>query len=163
MTTTESAPAATPDEVVTDTAEPEPRRRNRVLAAVGDLLRRYWGTAFLLACVLIAGVSTGALWREVAEGSALYDDVAYGLPALQDGRWWTFLTGMFFAPALILYVPILLLLVLVATTYERRVGHVRTIVVAIGGQFLAGLLTALFLWIFDESGWTWAREARGRA
>ena len=158
MTTIESAPAATPDEVVTDTAEHEPRRRNRFLAAVGDLLRRYWGTAFLLACVLIAGVSTGALWREVAEGSALYDDVAYGLPALQDGRWWTFLTGMFFAPALILYVPILLLLVLVAATYERRVGHVRTIVVAIGGQFLAGLLTALFLWIFHESGWTWARQ-----
>ena len=125
---------------------------------IGDLLRRYWATAFLVACVLIAGLVTGALWREVADGSPLFDDVAYGLPALQEGRWWTFLTGMFFAPALILYVPILLLLVLVASTYERRVGHVRTIVVAIGGQFLAGLLTALFLWIFHESGWTWARE-----
>ena len=60
----------------------------------------------------------------------LYDEVAYGLPALQDGRWWTFFTGMFFAPQLALYVPILLLLVVVASIYERRVGHVRTIVVA---------------------------------
>lgn len=47
---------------------------------------------------------------------------------------------------------------IVASIYERRVGHIRTIVVAIGGQFLAGLLTALFLWVFDDSGWTWARE-----
>ena len=42
--------------------------------------------------------------------------------------------------------------------YERRVGHVRTIVVAIGGQFLGALLTALFLWPFDDSRWTWARQ-----
>ncbi len=159
MTTTESAPsAAAPDAAVVPAAEPERGRARAVFADIGDLLRRYWATAFLVACVLIAGLVTGALWREVADGSPLFDDVAYGLPALQEGRWWTFLTGMFFAPALILYVPILLLLVLVASTYERRVGHVRTIVVAIGGQFLAGLLTALFLWIFHESGWTWARE-----
>ena len=87
------------------------------------------------------GLATGALWTNVTEGTDLYDDVAYGLPALQDGRWWTFFTGMFFAPQLVLYVPILLLLVIVASVYERRVGHVRTIVVAIGGQFLAALLT----------------------
>jgi 4-amino-4-deoxy-L-arabinose transferase-like glycosyltransferase len=159
VTTTESAPsAAATDAAVAPAAEPDRGRARAVFADIGDLLRRYWATAFLVACVLIAGLVTGALWREVADGSPLFDDVAYGLPALREGRWWTFLTGMFFAPALILYVPILLLLVLVASTYERRVGHVRTIVVAIGGQFLAGLLTALFLWIFHESGWTWARE-----
>ena len=65
---------------------------------------------------------------------------------------------MFFAPQLMLYVPILVLLVLAASIYERRVGHVRTLVVAIGGQFLGALLTALFLWPFDDSGWTWARQ-----
>ncbi len=139
---------------------PDSRRDGgrRLLAAVGDVLRRYWGTAFVVACVIVAGLATGALWRSVTEGSDLYDEVAYGLPALEDGRWWTFLTGMFFAPQLVLYVPILLLLIFVASIYERRVGHVRTIVVAIGGQFLATLLTALFLWAFDDSSWTWARD-----
>ena len=121
-------------------------------------MRRYWGTTFVVACVVVAGLATGALWTDVRAGTDLYDEVAYGLPALQDGRWWTFFTGMFFAPQLALYVPILLLLVVVASIYERRVGHVRTIVVALGGQFLAGLLGALFLWMFDDSSWTWARQ-----
>ncbi len=50
---------------------------------------------------------------------------------------------------------------IVASVYERRVGHLRTIVVGIGGQFLAGLLTALFLWAFDDSGWPWAVDLGG--
>ena len=93
------------------------------------------------------------------EGTELHERVAYGLPALKDGRWWTFFTGMWFfavdpsctsrsSPCSII----------VASVYERRVGHVRTLVVAIGGQFVAGLITALFLWPFEDTGWFWARE-----
>ena len=44
------------------------------------------------------------------------------------------------------------------SVYERRVGHLRTLVVAIGGQFFGALLTALFLWPFEDTGWSWARE-----
>ncbi len=157
MTTTEPVPAAATAPPVERPPDP-PSRGRQFLSRCLDLLRRYWGTAFLIACVIVAGLSTGAFWTEVSEGSSLYEDVAYGLPALQDGRWWTFFTGMFFAPQLALYLPILLLLVVVASIYERRVGHVRTIVVGIGGQALAALLTSLFLWPFDDSGWTWARE-----
>ena len=104
-------------------------------------------------------MSTGAFWNQVTEGTTLFDDVAYGLPALQDGRWWTFLTGMFFAPQLIaVHADPVPAGARGASVYERRVGHVRTLVVAIGGQALGALLTALFLWLFDDSGWTWARE-----
>ncbi len=134
-----------------------PHEPGRIATAV-DVLRRYWATTLIVVVVIVAGVSTGALWTPVTEGTRLYGDVAYGLPALQDGRWWTFLTGMFFAPQLALCIPILFLLVVAASVYERRVGHVRTIVVAIGGQFLGGLLTALFLWPFDDSPWTWAQQ-----
>ena len=44
------------------------------------------------------------------------------------------------------------------STYERRVGHWRTLLVVIGGQALGVLLTAGFLRIFNDSGWTWAVE-----
>jgi hypothetical protein len=121
------------------------------------VIRRYWATTLLVAIVLVAGVVTGALWQGVATGTSLFENVAYGLPALQAGRWWTFLTGMAFAPQPVLYIPVLVLVAWAASVYERRVGHVRTLVVAIGGQALGALLTALFLMPF-ESGWTWARD-----
>lgn len=128
------------------------------MAGLVSLLRRYWATTLLVGGVLLAGVLTGALWRGVPEGSSLFTNVAYGLPALQAGRWWTFAAGMAFAPQVLLYIPVLVLLALAASVYERRVGHVRTLVVAIGGQIAGGLLTALFLLPFDNSGWTWARD-----
>jgi len=157
MTATETATTVAPTTSSDGTAPPRGRAR-RVLAYVIDLAKRYWACSLIVLAVLVAGLASGALWRGVDEGSALYDHVAYGLPPLQDGRWWTFFTGMFFAERVVLYVPILVLLVIVASVYERRVGPIRTLVVAIGGQFLAALLTAVFLWPFDGSGWTWARQ-----
>ena len=121
------------------------------------LLGRYWATTTLVGVIVArrawSPARCGTTSRSVA---SLYDQVAYGLPALQDGEVHTFLFGMFFSPQLVLYVPILALLVLAASAYERRVGHVRTLVVCVGGQFLAALVTALLLWPVDGSGWTWA-------
>jgi phosphatidylglycerol lysyltransferase len=151
MTTTELA-----DEPTADAGPPGPPPAPAPRPRLVGLLGRYWATALLVLGVLVAGLSTGALWTPVVEGTALFDRVAYGLPALREGRVWTFFTGMFFAPELALYVPILVLLVIAACAYERRAGHVRTLVVALGGHFLAGLLTALALWPFADSGWTWA-------
>jgi phosphatidylglycerol lysyltransferase len=130
----------------------------RVVRYLVGLLTRYWATTALVLAILIVGLATGAFWNQVTEDTDIFDAVAYGLPALEDGKWWTYLTGMFFAPRLILYLPIIAVLVLVASVYERRVGHLRVLVVAIGGQFLGALLTSLFLWIFEDTGWTWARE-----
>jgi lysylphosphatidylglycerol synthetase-like protein (DUF2156 family) len=158
MTATDSATAPAPPATSEPATAPAPGRARLALAYLLDVATRYWACSVIVLAVLVAGLATGALWRGVHEGSALYDRVAYGLPPLQDGRWWTFFTGMFFAEQVVLYVPILVLLIIVASVYERRVGPVRTIVVAIGGQFLAALLTALFLWIFDGSGWTWALQ-----
>ena len=99
---------------------------------------------------------TGALWNGVPAEGELFNDVAYGLPALQDGKWLTLLVGQFFSPQLIVYIPILILLVLAASTYERRVGHWRTLLVVLGGQALGALITAGFLDGFEGTGWTWA-------
>ncbi|HEY6532582.1 MAG TPA: hypothetical protein VIY72_09770, partial [Acidimicrobiales bacterium] len=108
-TTLEAAPGPEDDSEAdaAETGPPLPTRRSRVVALLG----RYWATTLLVGVIVVAGVVTGALWQNVETGSALYNDVAYGLPALQDGKVQTFLFGMFFAPQLFMYVPILALLV----------------------------------------------------
>lgn len=143
--------------MMSDVPQTPPQRRVTLTSGV-QLLGRYWATPLLVAVILISGLLTGAMWHGVQEGSSLFPNVAYGLPALQAGRWWTFLTGMAFAPQPVLYIPVLVLVAWAASVYERRVGHVQTLVVAIGGQFLGALLTAIFLLPFDNSGWTWARD-----
>ena len=150
---------------VSETDEPsEPEQEHvhhappKLVAYVLDVLKRYWACTAIVLGVIVSGLVTGAFWRGIDEGTELHDRFAYGLPALKDGRWWTFFTGMWFSPSIVLYIPILALLIIVASVYERRVGHVRTLVVAIGGQFVAGLITALFLWPFEDTGWFWARE-----
>jgi phosphatidylglycerol lysyltransferase len=154
-----TAPTDVHDDHPADATVPsEHPSTGRWVRRIGRLLARYWATTLIVAMVLVAGIITGALWNDVEQGTRLFDQVAYGLPALQDNRPWTFFTGMLFSPQIIVYVPILVLLVLAASTYERRVGSIQTLVVAIGGQFLAALLTALLLWPFDASSWTWAVE-----
>lgn len=128
------------------------------MALAVDLVRRYPATTALVALAVVAGVVTGAAWRGVAPGDSLYDAVAYGLPALREGRWWTFFSGAFFVPQIVLYVPILVLLVAAASTYERRVGHWRTFLVVVLGQAVGSMLAAGFLYLFRDGGWTWAVE-----
>lgn len=128
----------------------------RAISRVGGWLREYPATSAIVLVALGVGVATGALWSDVSGNEKLYDSVAYGLPPLRDGRWWTFLTGAFFVPELVLYVPVLLLLIVAASTYERRVGHWQTLVVVVGGQMAGAMVTALFLWPFRDSSWTWA-------
>ena len=96
-------PAA--DRTPTTPARAPGPRRGQLL----DLLRRYWGDGVRRrrACSSPASSTGRPVDQRDARAPTLYDDVAYGLPALQDGRWWTFFTGMFFAPQLVLYMPIL--------------------------------------------------------
>ncbi len=162
--TTSSVPGAdvepvtsVPDELVSPPDEP-PHNAGWTLR----LLQRYWATTLLIGIILVAGIVTGAMWRGIEEGSELFDAVAYGLPAFEDGKWLTAITGAFFAPHLALYIPILALMVVATSTYERRVGHWQTLLVVLGGQALAVLVTAGFLKPFEDTGWTWAVEL-GRA
>lgn len=136
--------------------DPSPRSPARATAArVVVVLRRYPATTGLVLAVLVVGVASGALWRDIHDTS-FYDSVAYGLPQLRAGKVWTFATGAAFVPSLILYLPVLALLVLAAGAYERRVGAWRTVAAVVGGQVLGALLAALVLWPFASSDWTWA-------
>jgi phosphatidylglycerol lysyltransferase len=125
---------------------------------VRRLFGRYWATISLLAAIVAAAVVTGALWRGVLPGSDLYRDVAYGLPALREGRWWTTFLGAFFAPHVILFIPILALLGVTASVYERRVGHWRTLLLALGGQFLATIGAAALIALLQRGDWAWTND-----
>ena len=76
---------------------------------VGKLIasapRRIPFTLAVVAVMLIAAVVTGALWSPLS-GSAWWGRIAYGLPALETGRWWTPPTGSFFASIPVQYVPV---------------------------------------------------------
>lgn len=72
MTTTDPAPAVGAGGPIDDAASPsieEGGQGRRIVAQLGVLLRRYWGTAFVVACVIVAGLSSGALWKSLAEGT----------------------------------------------------------------------------------------------
>ena len=131
---------------------------HRVSGKAVAIVREYPATVAIVAVALAVGVATGALWSDVSGDTELYDRVAYGLPQLQDGKWWTYLTGAFFVPQLVLYIPVLGMIVVAASIYERRVGHWQTLVVVVGGQVAGALATSLFLWPFQDSGWTWAAD-----
>jgi phosphatidylglycerol lysyltransferase len=132
--------------------------RRTTTERVTEVLRTYPATIGLVVVVTVASVLTGALWNSSTDDPSLYERFGYGLPALRDGEVWTFLTGAFLTPQLALYAPVLVLLMLAAGTYERRVGHLRTILVVVFGQALAALVAAVVLLPFDDSGWTWAEE-----
>ena len=45
-------------------------------------------TLAVITVMLVAGVATAALWSPLP-GTPWWGRVAYGLPALEAGRWWT--------------------------------------------------------------------------
>jgi phosphatidylglycerol lysyltransferase len=148
-----TAPAAEP---AVESEPEEPGKVARSWDAVKRAVERCPVTVGIAVSILVVAVLSGSLRSSLGDNPTLYDEVAYGLPPLREGRPWTVVTGAFFAPSLILYVPVIALLVLAAGLYEKRVGHWRTLVVVLGGQFLATLLTSLFFWPFASSGWQWA-------
>ena len=55
---------------------------------VTAVARRIPTTAALALVLLGVGVASAGLWTPFA-ASPLHETVAYGLPALEAGRWWT--------------------------------------------------------------------------
>jgi phosphatidylglycerol lysyltransferase len=164
-TTTTAPPPAEPppaaasvEEPAAEAEPPEPGKVARVWDAVKRAVKRCPATFGIAAAVMLVALVSGSLWRTLGDDPLLYDRVAYGLPPLREGRVWTIVTGAFFVPSFLLYIPVVALLVLAAGLYEKKMGHWRTVVVVLGGQFLATLLTSLFFWPFATSGWQWAES-----
>src|SRR5690606_10181688 len=69
-------------------ASPRPSRLVTVLS-------RLPATLSLVAAIIVVGIVSAGLWSPF-EDSPAWEVVAYGLPALDAGRWWTPITGTFF-------------------------------------------------------------------
>ena len=126
---------------------------------VGKLIasapRRIPFTLSVVAVMLVAAVATGALWSPLS-GSAWWGRVAYGLPAFEDARWWTPVTGAFFACLPVQYIPVAGGFLVLVGFAELLLGTRRTALVTVVAQLAGVLGTAAVLWVTRGHGWPWA-------
>jgi len=126
---------------------------------VGKLItsapRRIPFTLSVVAVMLVAAVATEALWSPLS-GSAWWARVAYGLPAFEDGRWWTPVTGTSFASIPVQYIPVAGGFLVLVGFAELLLGTRRTALVTVVAQLAGVLGTAAVLWITRGHGWPWA-------
>ncbi|GAB3630691.1 DUF2156 domain-containing protein [Microbacterium shaanxiense] len=125
-------------------------------SAILGAARRIPATLAFVAVILIVGVAGQGLWRPLA-GTDLFDAVAYGLPALEQGRWWTPITGTFFVIQPWVYIPTILGFWGMAYLEHRRGWRVALLYYWIG-QLFAILGSALLLTGGRALPWPWAQQ-----
>ena len=139
---------------MTETAAPSgPKQRNGFLA----FLARVPFTASVVVITLVLGIAFGTLWS-AAQGKSWYHDVAYGLPAFQDGKFQTLLFGAFFAVKPLYYIWTIGFFAVLVGFSEWQLGTRRAIAITIGYQLLGVLAAAGFLLIFSATSWPWAQQ-----
>jgi len=122
-----------------------------------EYVRRVPFTISMFGVIVVLAVAFHTLWAPLADRS-LQDQVAYGLPALEAGRWWTLLTGALFAAHPAQYVPILLGLLFFGGFTEWRLGTRRTAALVVACHLVGVGGTVVFLLLTGGHGWDWATE-----
>jgi lysylphosphatidylglycerol synthetase-like protein (DUF2156 family) len=112
-------------------------------------------TLGLIAVLLVVGVVWGGLWSPFS-ANPLFESVAYGLPALVEGRWWTPVTGTFFVDHPFVY-PFVIASFAGLAYLEHRRGSVVALAYFGIGQLFAIFASALFLWLASMLPWPWAQ------
>lgn len=105
--------------------------------------------------ILAVGVAWQGLWRPF-EDDPLFDVVAYGLPALSEGRWWTPVTGTFFVNQPWVYALTIVGFAGMAYVEFRRGSRVALAYFTVG-QLFAVLGAALLLLVLSQLPWPWAQ------
>ena len=112
-------------------------------------------TIALVVLLWVIGAVTGSLLDGPSE--SLQETVAAGVPAFQDGNWWTPVTAAFFAADLFTYIVVTVLLLVLGSLFERRYGSLKmawmTLLVQIVGVAAGVGVIALSDALFD---WLWA-------
>lgn len=123
---------------------------------IRHLAGRIPATLALVAVVTAGGVVTQGLWSPLID-SPLWESIAYGVPALEAGRWWTPLTGSFFLARPWVYAVALTGFAGMAYLEYRRGSRV-ALTYFVVGQLFAVLGTMLLLWLCAMLTWPWAQE-----
>ncbi|MFJ2504696.1 bifunctional lysylphosphatidylglycerol flippase/synthetase MprF [Microbacterium sp. NPDC087592] len=118
------------------------------------VVRRIPATLIMALLILIVGVVWNGLWAPF-EDTKLFPTVAYGLPNLVDGKWWTPLTGTFFVNQPWVYVFTIAGFWGMAYLEFRRGSRVALAYYWIG-QLFAIFATALLLLLLSQFPWEWA-------
>ncbi|HEU4998034.1 MAG TPA: DUF2156 domain-containing protein [Lapillicoccus sp.] len=126
-----------------------------------DIVRRVPYTASIVVVMIVLGLVSQAFWRPISE-SAWWPNIAYGLPAFEEGKWWTPISGAFFARLPAQYIPVLGGYALMTGFAEWRIGTRWTVIATVAGQLVSVVGTALILLPFRGGDWAWAVET-GRA
>ncbi|SEF35424.1 Lysylphosphatidylglycerol synthetase, C-terminal domain, DUF2156 family [Amycolatopsis pretoriensis] len=129
----------------------------RIRGIFAVLRQRLPFTSTVVLAMLVLAVATGTLWN-AAQNRTAYPFVAYGLPSMEAGRWWTMLAGPFFAVVPWFYLPMVGSFALFAGFAEWQLGTRRAMAVTIGGQFVSVLVATQFLALCRNSGWLWAER-----
>ena len=159
---TEVDQQATPDE------RPPPRPQNPAATTVATdpvppvkpsgfvaLVKRLPFTTFYVVVTLVLAIAFGTLWSSI-EDKSWFDQVGYGLPALEEGRWLTLIFGCFFALNPVFYLYVAGFFAILTGFSEWMLGTKRTVIICVVYQFGAVLLTALLFLVFRYSEWEWA-------
>lgn len=139
---------------MTDTTEAEAASVPRRAHPVGRFLARIPGTLALIVVILAVGVIGRGLWEPYVN-SAGWGTFAYGLPALDEGRWWTPVTGTFLVDQPWVYITSFIALWGVAVLEYMRGWKVAMSYFWIG-QLFAVLGAALLFWVLSYTDWQWA-------
>ncbi|MGZ4697547.1 MAG: bifunctional lysylphosphatidylglycerol flippase/synthetase MprF [Oryzihumus sp.] len=125
------------------------------MARTGALLRQAPLTVALAVVALVVGVVTGSLWSPLA-GRPLRADLAFGLPSLEQGRWWTPVTGAVLALEPVQYLPILVGLLALGGFAEVRLGTGRYATALVASHLVGVLGTAGLLALARGHGYGYA-------
>lgn len=107
------------------------------------MLRRHSFTAAGIVVIVTLGVYFG-LFVTPMENHPMGDRLAYGVPAFQDGRWWSVFTGVPFALTPLCYIAVLASFAAFVGLAEHRLGTARAMAIwAIG--HVAGVFGAIAL------------------
>ncbi|MEP6562032.1 MAG: DUF2156 domain-containing protein [Nakamurella sp.] len=139
------------------TASPPTPTEPKELPAFVRLVKRLPFTTFYVVLTMLLAVGFTTLWNGIEE-LPIYPDVAYGLPAFEDGRWLTLIWGNFFALNPVFYIYVAGAFAFVTGFSEWMLGTRRTVIICVLYQIVAVLVTALIFLIFRHSGWEWAEQ-----
>jgi lysylphosphatidylglycerol synthetase-like protein (DUF2156 family) len=118
-------------------------------------LRRVPFTASVVLVTLVVGLVARTVWIPVWR-AGWFPEVAYGVPALREGKLWTLLTGWFFYLTPGQYLTGLVMFAVVVGACEIRLGTRAVAIAAIAGEIGGILLASLLIWALAATSWQWA-------